>query len=185
MSTAAAEGQGGRRPGRGPGCPLALGCPGKRWRGEAWPLGPPCSRAGGKEPSSQPHPLSRTSLPAAVGFLAVSSVVTMSAPFFLGKVIDAIYASPTVDSSSSLTELCLGLTCVFLCGAAANAVRVYLMQSSGRSRAPSLPEEARAHCASPAFPLCPRHIREADPSVSQRRRWCCHCSSTLFSPLLA
>uniref|UniRef100_A0A8C5ZEH5 ATP-binding cassette sub-family B member 10, mitochondrial n=1 Tax=Marmota marmota marmota TaxID=9994 RepID=A0A8C5ZEH5_MARMA len=68
----------------------------------------------------------------AVGFLAVSSVVTMSAPFFLGKVIDVIYASPTMDSSASLTDLCLGLTCVFLCGAAANAVRVYLMQSSGQ-----------------------------------------------------
>uniref|UniRef100_A0A8C9PQM8 ATP-binding cassette sub-family B member 10, mitochondrial n=1 Tax=Spermophilus dauricus TaxID=99837 RepID=A0A8C9PQM8_SPEDA len=71
-------------------------------------------------------------LPAAVGFLAVSSVVTMSAPFFLGKVIDVIYASPSMDSSASLTDLCLGLTCVFLCGAAANAVRVYLMQSSGQ-----------------------------------------------------
>ncbi|XP_058431040.1 ATP-binding cassette sub-family B member 10, mitochondrial isoform X2 [Marmota monax] len=74
----------------------------------------------------------RGRLAAAVGFLAVSSVVTMSAPFFLGKVIDVIYASPTMDSSASLTDLCLGLTCVFLCGAAANAVRVYLMQSSGQ-----------------------------------------------------
>ncbi|MBZ3882529.1 ATP-binding cassette sub-family B member 10, mitochondrial [Sciurus carolinensis] len=74
----------------------------------------------------------RGRLAAAVGFLAVSSVVTMSAPFFLGKVIDVIYAGPTVDHSASLTDLCLGLTCVFLCGAAANAVRVYLMQSSGQ-----------------------------------------------------
>ncbi|XP_005320479.2 ATP-binding cassette sub-family B member 10, mitochondrial [Ictidomys tridecemlineatus] len=74
----------------------------------------------------------RGRLAAAVGFLAVSSVVTMSAPFFLGKVIDVIYASPSTDSSASLTDLCLGLSCVFLCGAAANAVRVYLMQSSGQ-----------------------------------------------------
>lgn len=69
--------------------------------------------------------------PAAVGFLAVSSVITMSAPFFLGKIIDVIYTNPSADCSSSLTRLCLVLGGVFLCGAAANAVRVYLMQTSG------------------------------------------------------
>ncbi|XP_003473533.1 ATP-binding cassette sub-family B member 10, mitochondrial isoform X2 [Cavia porcellus] len=74
----------------------------------------------------------RGRLAAAVGFLAVSSVITMSAPFFLGKIIDVIYTDPTSDYGESLTRLCLGLTCVFLCGAAANAVRVYLMQSSGQ-----------------------------------------------------
>lgn len=72
-------------------------------------------------------------LPAAVGFLAVSSVITMSAPFFLGKIIDVIYTNPGQDYGDSLTRLCAGLTCVFLCGAAANAIRVYLMQSSGQS----------------------------------------------------
>ncbi|XP_069854278.1 ATP-binding cassette sub-family B member 10, mitochondrial isoform X1 [Dipodomys merriami] len=74
----------------------------------------------------------RGRLSAAVGFLAVSSVVTMSAPFFLGKIIDVIYTDPAVDHGRSLTSLCLGLAGVFLCGAAANAVRVYLMQSSGQ-----------------------------------------------------
>lgn len=74
-----------------------------------------------------------TCLPAAVGFLAVSSVITMSAPFFLGRIIDVIYTNPSGDYAASLTRLCAGLTCVFLCGAAANAVRVYLMQSSGQS----------------------------------------------------
>ncbi|KAM6177357.1 ATP-binding cassette sub-family B member 10, mitochondrial [Erethizon dorsatum] len=74
----------------------------------------------------------RGRLAAAVGFLAVSSVITMSAPFFLGKIIDIIYTDPTSDYGESLTRLCLGLTCVFLCGAAANAIRVYLMQSSGQ-----------------------------------------------------
>lgn len=69
--------------------------------------------------------------PAAVGFLAVSSVITMSAPFFLGKIIDVIYTDPSADCSSSLTRLCLALGGVFLCGAAANAVRVYFMQTSG------------------------------------------------------
>ncbi|OBS78590.1 hypothetical protein A6R68_19016 [Neotoma lepida] len=57
----------------------------------------------------------------------------MSAPFFLGKIIDVIYTNPSGDYVDSLTRLCAGLTCVFLCGAAANAIRVYLMQSSGQS----------------------------------------------------
>ncbi|KAL0608809.1 ATP-binding cassette sub-family B member 10, mitochondrial [Plecturocebus cupreus] len=74
----------------------------------------------------------RWRLAAAVGFLTMSSVVSMSAPFFLGKIIDVIYTNPTVDYSDNLTRLCLGLSGVFLCGAAANAIRVYLMQSSGQ-----------------------------------------------------
>ncbi|XP_037000009.2 ATP-binding cassette sub-family B member 10, mitochondrial [Artibeus jamaicensis] len=74
----------------------------------------------------------RRRLAAAVGFLAVSSVITMSAPFFLGRIIDVIYTDPAADCSSSLTRLCLALSGVFLCGAAANAVRVYLMQTSGQ-----------------------------------------------------
>ncbi|XP_011542437.1 ATP-binding cassette sub-family B member 10, mitochondrial isoform X1 [Homo sapiens] len=62
----------------------------------------------------------------------MSSVISMSAPFFLGKIIDVIYTNPTVDYSDNLTRLCLGLSAVFLCGAAANAIRVYLMQTSGQ-----------------------------------------------------
>ncbi|XP_009697167.1 PREDICTED: ATP-binding cassette sub-family B member 10, mitochondrial-like, partial [Cariama cristata] len=68
----------------------------------------------------------------AVGFLAVSSVITMSAPFFLGKVIDVIYTNPSEDFTDSLTSLCALLSGVFLCGAAANATRVYLMQTAGQ-----------------------------------------------------
>lgn len=68
---------------------------------------------------------------AAVGFLVIASSVTMSAPYFLGKVIDTIYTSPPEDFTSSLTSLCIMLTGVFLCGGAANAARVYLMQISG------------------------------------------------------
>nr|3ZDQ_A Chain A, ATP-BINDING CASSETTE SUB-FAMILY B MEMBER 10, MITOCHONDRIAL [Homo sapiens]4AYT_A Chain A, ATP-BINDING CASSETTE SUB-FAMILY B MEMBER 10 MITOCHONDRIAL [Homo sapiens]4AYX_A Chain A, ATP-BINDING CASSETTE SUB-FAMILY B MEMBER 10 [Homo sapiens] len=74
----------------------------------------------------------RRRLAAAVGFLTMSSVISMSAPFFLGKIIDVIYTNPTVDYSDNLTRLCLGLSAVFLCGAAANAIRVYLMQTSGQ-----------------------------------------------------
>ncbi|XP_051469721.1 ATP-binding cassette sub-family B member 10, mitochondrial [Apus apus] len=77
------------------------------------------------------HP-ERWRLTAAVGFLTVSSVITMSAPFFLGKVIDIIYTNPSEDLTDNLTSLCALLSGIFLCGAAANATRVYLMQTSGQ-----------------------------------------------------
>ncbi|XP_040926033.1 bile salt export pump [Betta splendens] len=79
------------------------------------------------------HP-ERWRLAAAVGFLTVSSAVTMSAPFLLGKVIDTIYSSgaDTEAMTASLTSLCMVLSGVFLCGGAANAARVYLMQISGQ-----------------------------------------------------
>ncbi|XP_037367311.1 ATP-binding cassette sub-family B member 10, mitochondrial [Talpa occidentalis] len=117
--------------------------------GEAWRRGPgaPAAAAAAEDNPGLPPAAARRSdaqkllrlayperwrLAAAVGFLAVSSVITMSAPFFLGKIIDVIYTNPTGDYSSSLTHLCLVLSGVFLCGAAANAVRVYLMQTSGQ-----------------------------------------------------
>ncbi|XP_053154361.1 ATP-binding cassette sub-family B member 10, mitochondrial isoform X1 [Hemicordylus capensis] len=74
----------------------------------------------------------RWRLTAAVGFLTVSSVITMSAPFFLGKVIDVIYTNPTGDFAENLSNLCALLSGIFLCGAAANATRVYLMQTAGQ-----------------------------------------------------
>lgn len=75
----------------------------------------------------------RWRLAAGVGFLTVSSAVTMSAPFFLGRVIDTIYTSvaDTESMTASLTSLCIMLAGVFLCGGACNAARVYLMESSG------------------------------------------------------
>ncbi|XP_041649367.1 ATP-binding cassette sub-family B member 10, mitochondrial [Cheilinus undulatus] len=78
------------------------------------------------------HP-ERWRLAAAVGFLTISSAVSMSAPFFLGKVIDTIYTTgaDAETMAASLTSLCIMLTGVFLCGGAANAARVYLMQISG------------------------------------------------------
>ncbi|XP_050805040.1 ATP-binding cassette sub-family B member 10, mitochondrial isoform X1 [Gopherus flavomarginatus] len=74
----------------------------------------------------------RWRLTAAVGFLTVSSVITMSAPFFLGKVIDVIYTNPVGDVTDSLTNFCALLSGIFVCGAAANAIRVYLMQTAGQ-----------------------------------------------------
>ncbi len=60
----------------------------------------------------------------------------MSAPFLLGKVIDTIYTTgtDTETMTASLTSLCIMLTGVFLCGGAANAARVYIMQTSGETR---------------------------------------------------
>ncbi|XP_054842907.1 ATP-binding cassette sub-family B member 10, mitochondrial isoform X1 [Eublepharis macularius] len=77
------------------------------------------------------HP-ERWRLTAAVGFLTVSSVITMSAPFFLGKVIDVIYTNPSGDFADNLSNLCVLLSGIFFCGAAANATRVYLMQTAGQ-----------------------------------------------------
>ncbi|RMC12718.1 hypothetical protein DUI87_10243 [Hirundo rustica rustica] len=56
----------------------------------------------------------------------------MSAPFFMGKVIDIIYTNPSEDFTDSLTSLCALLSGIFLCGGAANATRVYLMQTAGQ-----------------------------------------------------
>lgn len=79
------------------------------------------------------HP-ERWRLAAAVGYLTVSSAVTMSAPFLLGRVIDTIYTNDANPETmaASLTSLCIMLTGVFLFGGAANAARVYLMQISGQ-----------------------------------------------------
>lgn len=115
-------------------------------RGPAWPAAAAAAAAPKKDSRLRPAAAGRSEarkllelayperrrLAAAVGFLAMSSVITMSAPFFLGRIIDVIYTDPTVDYSSNLTRLCLALSGVFLCGAAANAVRVYLMQTSGQ-----------------------------------------------------
>ncbi|XP_043820321.1 ATP-binding cassette sub-family B member 10, mitochondrial [Dromiciops gliroides] len=92
---------------------------------------PPVGRSEAKKLLGLAYP-ERWRLTAAVGFLTVSSVVTMSAPFFLGKIIDVIYTNPAGDYVNNLTHLCALLSGVFLCGAAANAVRVYLMQTSGQ-----------------------------------------------------
>ncbi|XP_058022720.1 ATP-binding cassette sub-family B member 10, mitochondrial isoform X2 [Ahaetulla prasina] len=74
----------------------------------------------------------RLNLSAAVGFLAISSVITMSAPFFLGKVIDVVYTNPIGELAENLSTLCALLTGIFMLGAAANGIRVYLMQISGQ-----------------------------------------------------
>ncbi|XP_038617312.1 ATP-binding cassette sub-family B member 10, mitochondrial [Tachyglossus aculeatus] len=110
--------EGAEEPAGGPGVPGGSGVP-----------GPP--RPDAKRLLDLAHP-ERWRLTAAVGFLTVSSVITMSAPFFLGRIIDVIYSSPTEDYAQNLGHLCAALSGVFLCGAVANGIRVYLMQTAGQ-----------------------------------------------------
>lgn len=69
----------------------------------------------------------------AIGFLIISSGVTMAVPFALGQVLDIIYAS-TGDLGAArekLDALCFMLCGVFLVGGLCNFGRVYLMSISG------------------------------------------------------
>ncbi|XP_075976553.1 ATP-binding cassette sub-family B member 10, mitochondrial isoform X2 [Anticarsia gemmatalis] len=73
-------------------------------------------------------------LAGAIGFLVISSSVTMAIPFSLGKVLDIIYSS-TSDLGAArekLDTLCLMLCGVFLVGGLCNFGRVYLMSISGQ-----------------------------------------------------
>ncbi|KAI7892138.1 P-loop containing nucleoside triphosphate hydrolase protein [Mucor mucedo] len=72
------------------------------------------------------------SITAATGLLVVSSAITMSVPFSMGKIID-IVTHPTVDSYLGLTlpEFAGALSMVFVLGAAANAGRVLLFRIAG------------------------------------------------------
>lgn len=84
----------------------------------------------------------RHRIAAAIGLLAVSSAVSMSVPFALGKIIDLIYSLDqlkTEDEESHkatirdrLQNVCLGLTGVFLLGGLCNFGRIYLMRLSGQ-----------------------------------------------------
>lgn len=71
-------------------------------------------------------------LTGAIGFLLVSSTVSMSIPYSLGKVIDIIYTS-SVDAEEAkekLNQVCLVLLGIFVLGAVCNYGRVYLMSSA-------------------------------------------------------
>lgn len=72
--------------------------------------------------------------PGAIGFLIVSSSVTMAVPFSLGKILDIIYSSSSDLGAAreKLDSLCLMLCGVFLVGGLCNFARVYLMSISGK-----------------------------------------------------
>ena len=82
-------------------------------------------------------------LAAAMGLLFISSAVTMSVPFALGKIIDIIYNLDQLKTSDQdsqkiaikerLQKVCLGLTGVFVLGGLCNFGRVYLMRVSGQN----------------------------------------------------
>ncbi|KXS13731.1 ATP-binding cassette sub-family B member 10, mitochondrial [Gonapodya prolifera JEL478] len=59
--------------------------------------------------------------------LVASSAVTMSVPWFMGKIVDVI----TEESLSSLTDMYPYIIALFAFGAAANAVRQFLFRYSG------------------------------------------------------
>ena len=68
----------------------------------------------------------------AVGFLLISSGVSLSVPFCIGYVIDIINsAAKEGQVKKKLNTICAILAVVFLIGGAANFGRVYLMQISG------------------------------------------------------
>lgn len=90
---------------------------------------------------------------AAIALLLVSSGVTMSVPFALGKIIDIIYqidqtekssiddAASSEDFEETLKTVCLGLTGVFLVGGLCNFGRVFLMRVAGQRITTNLRQE--------------------------------------------
>lgn len=67
----------------------------------------------------------------AIGFLLISSTVTMALPFCLGKIIDLIYTADRERMRENLNKVSLTLLGVFLIGGASNFGRVYLMSTTG------------------------------------------------------
>ncbi|XP_070577360.1 ATP-binding cassette sub-family B member 10, mitochondrial-like [Ptychodera flava] len=75
----------------------------------------------------------KSRLAGAILLLIISSGVTMSVPFCMGKIIDIINLSSDNDEMiKTLRTIAKILICVFLFGASANFGRVYLMQTSGQ-----------------------------------------------------
>ncbi len=84
------------------------------------------------------------SITVGIGLLFISSGVTMSVPFALGKIIDIIYSMDQLKGSSSQEsekdkiksirdKVCLALLGVFVIGGVANFGRVYLMRLSAQN----------------------------------------------------
>lgn len=70
--------------------------------------------------------------PAALCLLAISSAVSMSVPFCMGRILDVIYAAQEQGQTvEQLSFLCKVFAAIFVIGAFANFGRVVLMQTSG------------------------------------------------------
>ncbi|KAI9452277.1 P-loop containing nucleoside triphosphate hydrolase protein [Lactarius psammicola] len=75
----------------------------------------------------------RRPLLTAIGLLLVSSSVSLSIPFTVGKLIDYFTSTnPTIPYGVSLTQATAGLLLVFTIGGACNAGRAFLMRMSGQ-----------------------------------------------------
>ncbi|CAO1415225.1 unnamed protein product [Diamesa tonsa] len=74
------------------------------------------------------------SIAGAIGFLIISSSITMAVPFGLGKILDIIYASDSAADSGvareKLDQFCLILGVIFILGGLANFGRVYLFNNA-------------------------------------------------------
>jgi ATP-binding cassette, subfamily B (MDR/TAP), member 10 len=71
---------------------------------------------------------------AAIGCLIISSAITMSVPFGLGKILDIIYSGDSITdpaaSKQRLNQFTLILCGVFVIGGLANFGRVYLFNNA-------------------------------------------------------
>ncbi|XP_045773536.1 ATP-binding cassette sub-family B member 10, mitochondrial [Maniola jurtina] len=85
-------------------------------------------------------------LAGAIGFLLISSSVTMAVPFSLGMVLDIIYSGTNdlISAREKLDQLCLVLCGVFFVGGFCNFGRVYLMSISGQRMTQALRKQVFA-----------------------------------------
>lgn len=66
-----------------------------------------------------------------IGCLVLSSTITMSVPYGLGKILDMIYSSDNSESNMAiLDQFCLALCGIFIIGGLANFGRVYLFNNA-------------------------------------------------------
>ncbi|XP_059164724.1 ATP-binding cassette sub-family B member 10, mitochondrial-like [Physella acuta] len=68
----------------------------------------------------------------AVVCMCISTAVTLSVPYFIGKIVDLLYTSEKEKVVSNLKKFCGSLFVIFVLGALANFGRVYLLQVSGQ-----------------------------------------------------
>lgn len=69
----------------------------------------------------------------AVSLLGISSSVSLAVPFCMGRLIDLVHtAAAQGGMEETLMKVSIGLSVIFVIGAAANMGRVYLLQLSGK-----------------------------------------------------
>lgn len=82
----------------------------------------------------------------AVALLGISSSVSLAVPFCMGRLIDLVHtAAAQGGMEETLMKVSIGLSVIFVIGAAANMGRVYLLQVSGKCKVYSLERIFSAH----------------------------------------